>query len=138
MFDLMAHRHSDVPEPSTMRLVAVAFYYATVIYHYRCRSSPFGALPVPEDIQEAIKGLLTCTRLAVRTRSVQLLERFQWSLFIAGVETNDAEDSEWVRESLADAVLKDVFGAVGDVKRNNHGCIPLATVRALFTCNGCD
>ncbi|KPI34759.1 uncharacterized protein AB675_10 [Cyphellophora attinorum] len=138
MFGLMAHRHSDVPEPSTMRLVAVAFYHAIVIYHYRCRSSPFGASPVPEDIQEALKGLFTCTRFAVRTRSVQLLERFQWSLFIAGVETNDVANTEWVRESLADAVLKDVFGVVRDVKRNSHGCISLGTVRSLFTCNGCE
>jgi hypothetical protein len=118
-----------------MRLVAVAFYYAVVIYHHRSRSSPFGALPVTEDIREALKGLLTCTHFAVRTRSVQLLERFQWSLFIAGVETNDVEDGAWVQDSLADAVLKDVLAAVRDEKRKRHGCIPLATLRSLFAQN---
>jgi hypothetical protein len=118
-----------------MTLVTVAFYDATVIYFHRSRLSPFGALPVRQEVQEALSELFNIARLTVQPHSVQLLERFQWSMFIAGTETNDYGESKLIQQSLSDPVLKDILPIVQEMKEKNHGCIDIAALRLLFAYN---
>jgi hypothetical protein len=117
-----------------MALVAVAFFHASVIYLHRCRDSAFGSRPARKDIQEAMSELVrtayqTVTSYAVQ---VQLLERFQWSLLIAGTETDDPVHREWFGANISDPALARLYTAVQDAKQSQGGCISMHSVRGLL------
>jgi hypothetical protein len=92
-----------------MALVTVTFFHALDIYLYRCRDSPLGGLPAPARVQVALNELITAAYNAVSVGSVQLLERFQLSLLIAGLETRNPVHQDWIRANLSDAALKGVY-----------------------------
>lgn len=48
---------------------------------------------------------------------VQLLERFQWALLIAGVETNDPVHRDWIRGNIADPSMKSTLDTILDMQQ---------------------
>ncbi|KAJ5415172.1 hypothetical protein N7465_003867 [Penicillium sp. CMV-2018d] len=98
--------------PPLMALVAVTFFHAIQIYFHRCRDSYFGQLPVSGEIQQALSDLITTAFHTVATGPVQLLERFQWSLMIAGMETHDPVHLQWILANLSDPILKNLLNMV--------------------------
>ncbi|KAI9166392.1 transporter [Paramyrothecium foliicola] len=82
---------TDCHEKSSplMALVTVTFFHALEIYLYRSRGSSLGELPTPARVQLSLKELMTTAYYATAAGPVQLLERFQWALLIAGIETHD-------------------------------------------------
>ncbi|OQE20846.1 hypothetical protein PENFLA_c015G10247 [Penicillium flavigenum] len=98
--------------PPLMALVAVTFFHAIKIYFHRSRDSYFGQLPVPNEIQQTLSQLISAAFHTIATGSVQLLERFQWSLLIAGMETHDPVHLEWILANLSDPILKTLLNMV--------------------------
>lgn len=63
---------------------------------------------------------------------VQLLERFQWALLIAGIESKDVIHQEWILGSIADPGVRNIMKAVLEIKRENGGQISMTAVRHLL------
>jgi hypothetical protein len=95
--------------PPLMALVTVTFFHAIQIYFYRSRDSHFGQLPVTNEFQYILCELIAAAYYTVATGPVQLLERFQWSLLIAGIETYDPVHLKWTLETISDPVLSNIL-----------------------------
>jgi hypothetical protein len=95
-----------------MALVAVTFFHAIQVYFHRSRDTYFGQLPVPSEIQQTLSELITSAFHTVATGPVQLLERFQWSLLIGGMETRDPVHLEWILANLSDPILKNLLNMI--------------------------
>lgn len=116
-FNIVDECERRASKPGLMALVTASFYYAILIYLHRSRHSPFGGRPVPSDIQSALGKLVSTAYYTVASGPVQLLERFQWALLIAGIETNDPVHRDWVRGNIADPSLKGTLELVLDAQR---------------------
>lgn len=101
-----------------MALVAVTFFHAIQIYFHRSRDSYFGQLPVPNEIQQNLSELIATAYYTIATGPVQLLERFQWSLLIAGMETHDPVHLEWILATLSDPILKNILNTVKEEQQS--------------------
>ena len=112
-----------------MALVAVTIFHALEIYLVRSKDSAFGELPVPSEVQRALKDLLTTAYYTVATGPVQLLERFQWALLIAGIETHDPIHRDWISASISDPAIKGIFQLVLSAKGSSG--ITMQAVRRL-------
>ena len=112
-----------------MECVTVTFFFALQIYLHRSCESAFGADPVPEEVRCALSSLITCAYNTVTIGSAQLLERFQWSLFIGGLETRDPVHRGWIITHLSDPALKRVFQLVQEAKR--HSPVTMQILRRI-------
>jgi hypothetical protein len=100
-----------------MTLVTVSFYYALQIYFYRSQNPAFGKRPIPDKVQSALRKLISTAYYTVAAGPVQLLERFQWALLIAGIETNDPVHRDWITANIADNNMKCVLQLILDAKQ---------------------
>ncbi|KAM5385526.1 hypothetical protein ACJZ2D_000725 [Fusarium nematophilum] len=117
LFDLAATcGQPGQPSPPLMALVTVTVYHALEIYLYRSRGSNLGELPVPAQVHCALAQLITAAYHATATGPVQLLERFQWALLVAGIETHDPVYREWIMKNLSDPAMRGVFEVVEAAK----------------------
>ena len=112
-----------------MECVTVTFYYALQIYLHRSCESAFGTDPVPEEVSCALGSLVTAAYTAVTIGPIQLLERFQWSLFIWGLETRDPVHREWITIHLSDPALKRVFQLVQEA--TSHSPVTMHNLRRI-------
>lgn len=103
---MAAEGRDGASTPSLMALVSVTFYHALEIYLHRSRDSHFRALPVPAEVQRALSELMSMAYHTVATGPVQLLERFQWALLMAGTETRNPVHREWVSRNIADPSMR--------------------------------
>ncbi|KAL2840758.1 hypothetical protein BJX68DRAFT_185014 [Aspergillus pseudodeflectus] len=115
-----------------MAFVAVAFYYALQIYYHRARLSSFGTRPLPTRLQNFLTSLVSTAYYAVKAGPMQLLERFQWSLFIAALETTDPVHKEWIGNSISDPAIKAGFDHIKSLKEESHGSITMHMIRSLI------
>ncbi|KAF4437556.1 hypothetical protein F53441_13005 [Fusarium austroafricanum] len=97
-------------KPPLMALVTVTIFHALEIYLYRSRDSFFGDRPIPADIERALQELVAAAYHTIPVGPVQLLERFQWALLIAGLETHDPVYRDWISASISDPVVKEIWG----------------------------
>lgn len=114
-----------------MTLVTVTFFYALQIYFYRSRNSAFGELPVPAKVQNALSELVSTAYYTVATGPVQLLERFQWALLIAGIETYDPVHQDWISTNIADPGMKCALQVTLDAKKTRS--ISMRAIRQLVS-----
>lgn len=112
-----------------MALVTVTFFHALQIYFYRSRNSHFGERPVPSEIQWALRELVAAAYYTMATGPVQLLERFQWSLLIAGIETHDPVHLEWISRTISDPSMKHALHLVQEAKAVSY--ISMQTLRQI-------
>ncbi|KAE8398935.1 hypothetical protein BDV37DRAFT_288086 [Aspergillus pseudonomiae] len=130
IFSLVANNEPlGTCRPSLMECVTVTFFFALQIYLHRSCESAFGADPVPEEVRCALSSLITCAYNTVTIGSAQLLERFQWSLFIGGLETRDPVHRGWIITHLSDPALKRVFQLVQEAKR--HSPVTMQILRRI-------
>ncbi|KAI1050706.1 hypothetical protein LB507_009349 [Fusarium sp. FIESC RH6] len=102
----------STPNPPLMALVTVTILHALQIYLYRSRDSAFGETPVPPEVETALTDLVAVAYHTITIGPVQLLERFQWALLIAGIETHDPIHRDWISASISDPVIKSVYHQV--------------------------
>ncbi|RAK98161.1 Zn(II)2Cys6 transcription factor domain-containing protein [Aspergillus ibericus CBS 121593] len=121
--------------PSLLELVTVSLFHAVCIYLCRSRS-PLGDRPVPTEVQSALSDLITTAHRTISRGSVQLLERFQWSLLILGLETNDPIHWDWVCVNISDSAIREVFRVCLQAKKRSGGRISIATLRELVSGEG--
>ncbi|CAH0025177.1 unnamed protein product [Clonostachys rhizophaga] len=99
-----------------MGLVTLTFFHALEIYLYRSRDSALGQVPTPARVQAALSQLVTAAYYSMAAGPVQLLERFQWALLIAGIETQDPVHRDWLSASISDPAIRGVYHAVQAAK----------------------
>ncbi|KAL4932258.1 Zn(II)2Cys6 transcription factor [Aspergillus undulatus] len=128
LFQQVAEGHS---KSTLMAYVAATFSYALQIYLYRARTSQFGTRPIPTELQHTLSSLVSTAYYATKTGQVQLLERFQWSLFMAGLEITDPIHQEWIAGHLSDPAIKKAFDHCQAVKEQSPGGITMHKIRSL-------
>lgn len=114
-----------------MALVTVTIFHALEIYLARSRDSALSELPVPSEVQRALQSLMTTAYYTVATGPVQLLERFQWALLIAGIETQDPIHRDWISASISDPAIKGILQLVQSAKGSSG--ITMRAVRRLVS-----
>ncbi|RDW60488.1 putative Zn(II)2Cys6 transcription factor [Aspergillus mulundensis] len=127
-----ATEQSHDSQCTLMAYVTVTVFYALQIYLYRARQCAFGTRPIPAEIQDALNSLVSAAYYATKTGQVQLLERFQWSLFIAGLEVTDPVHQEWIGNNMSDPAIKKGFDHIQAFKRRSAGGITVQNIRALI------
>ncbi|PYI23966.1 hypothetical protein BO99DRAFT_457810 [Aspergillus violaceofuscus CBS 115571] len=131
LFNIVA----DGNDPSLMAMVTVTHFHALRIYSNRSRASAWGSKPIPTEVQSAMTDLVTTLHYTIsRGNHVQLMERFQWSLLVLGMETQDPVHWEWVDRNISDVAIREVFFLILAAKRRSGGCIPMTLVRQLICC----
>ncbi|RAH87274.1 hypothetical protein BO86DRAFT_350958 [Aspergillus japonicus CBS 114.51] len=131
LFNIVA----DGNDPSLMAMVTVTHFHALRIYSNRSRASAWGSKPIPTEVQSAMTDLVTTLHYTIsRGSHVQLMERFQWSLLVLGMETQDPVHWEWVDRNISDVAIREVFSLILAAKRRSGGCIPMTLVRQLICC----
>ncbi|KAL4937136.1 hypothetical protein BDV06DRAFT_232784 [Aspergillus oleicola] len=120
------------PQCTLMTYVAATCFYALQIYLYRARQSPFGTRPISSELQDALNSLVSAAYYATKTGQVQLLERFQWSLFISGLEVTDPVHQEWIGNHISDPAIKKGFDHFQTIKGQSPGGITMQKVRSLI------
>jgi hypothetical protein len=112
--------------------VVATIFYASRIYLRRSMSA-FGASGSPE-IAHTLSQLLVFAQLvcACATGLQQPVYEFQWSLFIAAIETNDNIHQEWLSSKITDAKFKDVLHRIFAIKGSGTRGVDLDTVRGML------
>jgi hypothetical protein len=127
-------KENSVSEPpSLMAFVVVTFYYALQIYFYRCADDQFGALPVPAQVGEALSILMKTAYHTVHRGQVQFLERFQWALMIAGIESQDPVHQAWIGNTLADPAMQCARCSIKQDMDLRGGTISMKRIRQLVS-----
>lgn len=111
--------------------MSITFFYALQIYLLRSRSQGFGGTRSPL-IHNALQSLISTAHLALTVGRVQLLERFQWALLIAGVETDDVVHRDWIISNISDPQLEKMLGIILDKKRQLGGEVTMSTIRQMI------
>ncbi|KAL4871658.1 hypothetical protein BDV12DRAFT_205973 [Aspergillus spectabilis] len=125
-------KHEYEHRCTLMAYVTATFYYALQIYLYRARLSSFGARPIPSELQDAMSSLASSAYYAIKIGPVQLLERFQWSLFIAGLEVTDPVHQEWIGNNISDPAIKRGFDYIQTLKKQTPGDVTMQRIRSLI------
>ncbi|RMJ16500.1 hypothetical protein CDV36_003834 [Fusarium kuroshium] len=131
LFELAAAGTQQGSTTPLMALVTVTIFHALEIYLARSRDSALGELPVPSEVQRALKDLVTTAYYTVAAGPVQLLERFQWALLIAGIETHDPIHRDWISASISDPAIKGIFQLMQSAKGPSG--ITMRAVRRLVS-----
>ncbi|KAL4976631.1 hypothetical protein BDW66DRAFT_166291 [Aspergillus desertorum] len=115
-----------------MTYVTVTVFYALQIYFYRARGSSFGTRPIPLELQSALSSLVSAAYYATKAGQVQLLERFQWSLFIAGLELTDPVHQEWVINHISGPAIRKGFDCIQRRKQQSPSGVTMQKIRSLI------
>ncbi|KAM0301490.1 hypothetical protein ACHAPM_005719 [Fusarium culmorum] len=133
LFTISRQSTGQSTKPPLMALVTTTIFYALQIYLQRSRDSPFGQTPIPQDIDTALKELVAAAHQTIATGPVQLLERFQWALLIAGMETHDPVHQDWISANISDPVIKGVLNLVLAAKGQSDEGVSMEAVRDLVS-----
>lgn len=115
-----------------MAYVTATVFYALRVYLDRATTRGFGSTPVDPETQRAYHVLLKIAHKTVATGPVQLLERFQWALLVAGMETADAIHRDWIEDTISDPGMRDLLRIIQQEKARLGGVIHMSTVRRLI------
>lgn len=110
---------------------SATIFYATKIYLLRCGPSPFGAHGSPEATQ-ALGQLLVFARHVCFGGAQQPVYEFQWSLFIACLETNDMIHQEWLESKICDTRFRGALERIFFLKRSTAGEVDLNIARRIL------
>lgn len=133
---LLAEDDSKINTLPLMAYVTATVFYALRVYLDRATTRGFGSTPVDHKIQRPQSVLLRIAYKAVSTGPVQLLERFQWALLVAGMETSDAIHRDWVEDNISDPGIRDLLRIILWEKAKLGGVSHMSTVRGLIRGGG--
>ncbi len=112
----------------------VPFYYALRIYSFLC-FLPEDSLgvPTPPHIQSCVSSILY---LAQRSLSSGIMDpmraRFQWPLFVAGIETADCIHKEWVQSKLKSERMSLAFQRIVSAQEETATRLPMSAIRQIL------
>jgi hypothetical protein len=130
MFHLVALDERPRPKIPLLAYVSITFFYALQIYFLRSSAQGFGS-DTCLSVQNALKCLISTAHLALNVGPVQLLERFQWALLIAGIETDDVVHRDWIFANISDPGIKKLLRVILDRKQELGGEITMPTIRQM-------
>ena len=114
----------------------VSYFWALRIYKFRCFLRCDEASATPPEILSCLNSILT---VAQRTFSTgyeqQTVERFQWALFMAGIETADSIHREWIAAKMHRARLRSAFERILDMQSQAGRRVSISIVRQVI-CDG--
>lgn len=122
----------DVPSCSLSLLayVSVTMFYALRIYLLRCSSTGFGGYK-SAALQEALEALISAAHHTLAKGPITLSERFQWSLLIAGTETNSIIYQEWIASKISDTGIQNLLKLIQGEKKRSGGEITISRIRQM-------
>jgi hypothetical protein len=110
---------------------SAAMFYATKIYLLSCLSGRFGA-GGSSEATSALGHLLLFAKHVCMEGAQQPVYEFQWSLFIACLETNDMIHQEWLQSKICDPRFRGSLERIFAMKRIAGGEIYLKDVRTTI------
>ncbi|KAL3417648.1 hypothetical protein PVAG01_10658 [Phlyctema vagabunda] len=110
---------------------SATMFHALRIYLLRSGESPFGAGDSAE-VQTALGQLLMFARHVCPAGTQQPVYEFQWSLFIAALETSDMIHREWLQARISDRRFCEASQRIASFKRGNSGTVALSAIRQIL------
>jgi hypothetical protein len=111
----------------------VPYFWALRIYKFRCFIQGNESPVTPPEIQTCLNSILTVAQRTFSTGYEEhIAERFQWSLFMAGIETADSIHREWVASKLYRARLRRAFQCILDMQSKTGRRVPMQIVRQVM------
>ncbi|OBT70780.1 hypothetical protein VF21_10265 [Pseudogymnoascus sp. 05NY08] len=115
----------------------VSNFYALRIYKFRCFHCDGVFAITPPEVQSSLTAIL---QIAQRSFSVkqqsQMIGRFQWPLFIAGIETSDGIHKEWIRTKLKKTRLSCAFKRILEIQDKTGRRVSMPLVRQIMCGEG--
>lgn len=115
----------------------VSCFHALRIYKFRCFHYDGVVSITPPEVQSSLAAIL---QIAQRSFSVkqqdQTIERFQWPLFMAGIETSDGIHKEWIRTKLKKARLSRAFKRILEIQDKSGRRVSMPLVRHIMCGEG--
>lgn len=111
--------------------VSVTVFYALKIYLASCTLRGFGSHSANTEVQYNLHSLITAAQRTLSIGAVNLIERFQWALLIAGIETDDMFQQEWIAVSISDSALRMLLRQIREEKKRLGGEITMAVIRRM-------
>ncbi|KAJ4160068.1 uncharacterized protein LMH87_007998 [Akanthomyces muscarius] len=112
----------------------VPFYYALRIYSFLC-FLPEDSLgvPTPPLIQSFVSSTLTLAQRSLSSGTLDPMRaRFQWPLFVAGIETADCIHREWVQSKLKSGRMSQAFQRIVSTREETGIRLPMSAVRQIL------
>ncbi|KAK0652825.1 hypothetical protein B0T16DRAFT_388027 [Cercophora newfieldiana] len=118
-------RLAESPTAGRGRLItnsdwAVANYHAVRIYNFRCSITEerrqFGG--DDGDINETVAALVLLLQRSLATNDRQQIDRLQWPLVWAGVETTEPFKQNWILSMLSNPVARDTVQSIIEEQQN--------------------
>lgn len=116
----------------------MAYFYALRIYKFRCFNQDHGtATTIPPEVQSSLNSILCIAQRSFSSpQADQMVERLQWPLFMAGVETSDNIHKEWIGSKLKRARLSETFKRVLEIQDNTCVRVSMRVIRQLMCGKG--
>ncbi|KAK5658275.1 hypothetical protein OQA88_2250 [Cercophora sp. LCS_1] len=107
---------------------AVANFYSIRIYNFRCsmtnKMRPFfpdrdaDTISLPSGIRKAVSSLTDVLKKSLATGDRQQIDRLQWPLVWAGLETTDPPTQDWILAKLTNPIAQKVVAVVFQEQMN--------------------
>ncbi|KFY26352.1 hypothetical protein V493_04139 [Pseudogymnoascus sp. VKM F-4281 (FW-2241)] len=111
----------------------VSYFHALRIYKFRCFHNDGLIATAPPEIQPSLGAILQIAQRSFSAKQQdQMVERFQWPLFIAGIETSDGIHKEWIRSKLKKARLSRALKRILEIQDNTGRRASMPLVRRIM------
>lgn len=113
----------------------VAYFYALRIYKFRCFQQD--ATITPPEVQASVDSILRITQRSFSSQQLDIMvERFQWPLFMAGIETSDNIHKEWIQTKLRKAKLSYAFKRIVEIQDRTRIRVSMPVTRQIMCGKG--
>jgi hypothetical protein len=113
----------------------VAFFYALRIYKFRCFQQD--ATITPPEVQASVNSILCIAQRSFSSKQLDIMvERFQWPLFMAGIETSDNIHKEWIQTKLRKVKLSDAFRRIVEMQDRTRMRVSMPVARQIMCGKG--
>ncbi|KAH8645734.1 hypothetical protein BX600DRAFT_163186 [Xylariales sp. PMI_506] len=113
---------------------AVCNYYALCIYHFRCSvdtaSADMSSIEPLEDIAAVVAELVLLIQRTLAAGGKFNIDRLQWPLFWAGIETSDPVYRDWILMKLTNPELQAALEIVL-LEQSSTGRIGIKRIRRI-------
>ncbi|OAA72335.1 hypothetical protein ISF_01408 [Cordyceps fumosorosea ARSEF 2679] len=112
----------------------VPLFYALRIYCFRSFLSDDSlATPSPPAVQSSVSSILQLAQRSLSRGPLDPMQaRFQWPLFMAGIETTDRIHKEWAHSKLRTASMSIAFQTIVCLEEETQRRTPMPLVRQLM------
>ena len=111
---------------------SAVMFYALKLYLTRSSSATSFGESGSLEVSYTLGQLLSYARYVCPAGSHQPLYEFQWSLFIAAIETGDMIHREWLQVRITDRRFSEALQQISRLKSSESGVVCLETVRQVL------